>query len=379
VRPGRVRRILLLDLAAAGAAGLALLLGLGLPIAARGALGPPLLVALALGAALFAGAVAAVLLFRAVARPVNRLLSAAARLGADAPGGELPVLGPPGEPGGGLGRAAVAFERLAAALAEERRRLAAKVAELEASNRALLDARESLVRTEKLATVGRLASGIAHEVGNPLGAISGYAELARGRLEARAPAGEGPGAAGIEEARDMLARISGEARRIDAIVRDLLDFARPAALALGPVELRGPVDAALRLARVQPRFRAVEAQVEVPPGLPAVRADASRLAQVLLNLLLNAGDAMEGAGRVAIRASAGEGRVRLEVSDAGPGIPPEHLPRIFDPFFTTKAPGRGTGLGLAISHRIVESFGGEIAAANGPGGGAIFTVTLPLA
>jgi len=224
------------------------------------------------------------------------------------------------------------------------------------------------VRAERLATAGRLASGIAHEIGNPLGAITGYVELATDRL--------GAGDAGRAEAADFLARVGEEAQRIDRIVRDLLDLSRPAAAAHGPVELARPVDAALRLARVQPRFKAVDVELDLAPGLPPVLADERRLAQVFLNLFLNAGDAMGGGGKVRVSARADGAAVLVRVADTGPGVPPEHLPRVFEPFFTTKGAGQGTGLGLAISQGIVEAAGGELAAANAEGGGAVFSVRL---
>jgi C4-dicarboxylate-specific signal transduction histidine kinase len=110
-----------------------------------------------------------------------------------------------------------------------------------------------------------------------------------------------------------------------------------------------------------------------------VRADERRLAQVFLNLLLNAADAMEGRGPVTIDARAEGASVVVDVADRGPGIPPEHLPRVFEPFFSTKVPGRGTGLGLAVCHGIVSSFGGEIDAGNAAGGGALITLRLPAA
>ncbi len=356
--------MLLLDAAALGVAAAALWLGLGLPLAARGALGPRAVVALALAAALGVAAVAALLLARSVGAPLERLLAAAESLGRGA-AADLPVLEPPGEASGhGLSRASVAFERLAAALVAERARLAEKVAELERANADLVRARESLLRAERLATLGRLASGIAHEVGNPLGAITGYVELARDRLR------------GAQEVDDFLARIGNEAQRIDRIVRDLLDLARPGEAVLGAVDLAAPLEAALRLARVQARFRSVEVSLELPAALPRVVADERRLSQVFLNLLLNAGDAMDGAGRIRVDAALEGGRVAVRVADSGPGIAPGDLPRVFEPFFTTKGAGRGTGLGLAISQGIVESFGGELLAANAAGSGALFTLLL---
>ena len=358
--------MLLLDAAALGAAAAALWLGLGLPLAAGGAFGPKAVVALALVAAVGVAAVAALLLVRSVGTPVERLLEAAESLGRGA-AGDLPVLEPPGEASGhGLSRASVAFERLAAALVAERARLAQKVAELERANGDLVRARESLLRAERLATLGRLASGIAHEVGNPLGAITGYVELARDRLAAAASS----------ELDDFLARIGDEAQRIDGIVRDLLDLARPAEAVLGAVEIAVPLDAALRLARVQARFRSVEVALALPTALPRVVADERRLSQVFLNLLLNAGDAMGGMGGIRVEATADAGRVAVRVADSGPGIEPADLPRVFEPFFTTKGAGQGTGLGLAISQTLVESFGGEILAANGAAGGAVFTLLL---
>ncbi len=361
-----VRAFLLLNALALAAVAAVALLALGLPLAARHTLGAAALGAIAAVVALLVFTLAAALLFRGVARPLDRLLAAAARLGPaeGASRGELPIMGTPGEPGGfALTRAAVAFERLAIAFDEERGQLAAKVSELTDANRALAEARETLLRTEKLATIGRLAAGLAHEVGNPLGAVAGYVELARARL----PPDPHP------DLVDALARISTAAQRIDEIVRDLLDFARPSVPLLAPIDLAVAVDASIQLARVQPRFKHVEVELDACEGLPRVMADEHHLSQVLLNLLLNAGDAMGGAGQVRLVArTARDGCVVLAVEDSGPGILAADLPRVFDPFFTTKDPGEGTGLGLAISHRIMESFGGEIAARNGDGGGAVF-------
>ena len=361
-----VRNLLTLYALALSAVAVATLLVLGLPWAVRGGIRPGVLgaVAAVTGAAVLLAAVA--LLFRGIARPIDRLLDAAARLGPRqaAPAGDLPILGDPvGGRAAALERAAIAFERLMEALESERVRLAAKVDELTESNRALAEARESLVRTEKLATVGRLASGLAHEVGNPLGAVKGYLDLARTRL----PPAPNP------ELVEALDRIGAAAERIDRTLRELLDFARPTAPVLAPIEVSRVIDASVRLARVQARFKHVEVDVQLAPGLARVVADEHHLAQVLLNLLLNAGDATRGSGHVRITGAMGEaGRVTLTVEDDGPGFRAADLPRIFDPFFTTKDPGAGTGLGLAISHRIMESFGGEILASNGERGGARF-------
>ncbi|ABS24896.1 sensor histidine kinase [Anaeromyxobacter sp. Fw109-5] len=367
-----VRTVLLLDLAAAGAGAAAVTLAIGLPLAARGGLSPRALAVVVLVGGAAGVALGAALLFRAVARPVDRIVSAAERLGAGARADALPLLAPPGDAATerrGAAGAAVAFERLAGALSEERSRLAEKVSELERANGALLEARESLVRAERLATAGQLASGIAHEVGNPLGAITGYAELARSRLRDGSPPA-------LAQAAEFAERIAAETARIDRIVRDLLDLARPSAPVVRPIDVRGPLEAALRLARAQPRFRAVEVTEDLPAALPRALADEQRLAQVLLNLLLNAGDAMGGAGAARVRARAAGGFVELAVEDAGPGFDTADLSRVFEPFFTTKGAGQGTGLGLAICRSIVEALGGDIRAENAPGGGARVVVRL---
>jgi signal transduction histidine kinase len=360
----RLHTVLVLDAAAVAAVAVVLLVGLGLPLLAQRALSAEAVAVVVVLAASLATALGAALLMRTVAAPVDRILDAAARLSAD---GELPPLGE----GGGLAlpRAAVAFERVARALDEERRRLAAKVEELTRADLELGAAEASLARSERLATVGRLAAGLAHEIGNPLGAISGYVEIARARL----PPGADPDLVAA------VARIAEAAARIDRTIRDLLDFARPAPPHLAPLPLLGLVEATVRLARVQARFRQVEVEVVLPPEVPPVLADEHQLGQVLLNLLLNAGDAMRGQGRVRLGAVLDGGMVELRVADGGPGIAAQDLPRLFDPFFTTKEPGEGTGLGLAISLRIVESLGGTLAAENAPGGGALFRLRLPAA
>jgi signal transduction histidine kinase len=362
VRHGGVRILLLSAVAGIAAAVAAALLGLGLPLLAARALDAPRFALLVTVAALTVVGVGTFVLFRLVARPIERLLHAADRLGTAAPG-ELPPLG---DGAAGLSSAALAFERVAGALAVERAALARKVAELTEANAQLAQARESLLRTERLAAVGRLAAGLAHEVGNPLGAISGYAELARTRMPAGAP----------RELVEAVDRIAAAAARIDGTVRELLDFARPAAAPPQPVQLREVVEVAVGLARAQARFGGAEVAVEIPPELPRVMGTERQLTQLLLNLLLNAGDAMQGGGRVTVRARPTPGGVTIDVDDTGPGIPAENLSRIFDPFFTTKDVGHGTGLGLAVCHGIVTACGGEIGASDAPGGGARFTVRL---
>jgi signal transduction histidine kinase len=223
--------------------------------------------------------------------------------------------------------------------------------------------RDQMVAQEKLATVGRLSAGVAHEVGNPLAAVLGYLDL-------MLPDEKDP------ERRDMLERARKETDRIRVIIADLLDYSRPVAGEREPVDLREAVESSVSLLRPQARFRGVEVRDEIPADLPRASASASRLTQVLVNLLLNAADAMAGAGSIHLSARADESWLTLVVRDTGPGVPAADRGRIFDPFFTTKEPGAGTGLGLAISRSIVEAMGGQLTLEDSPSG-ATFSVRLP--
>ncbi|MGZ6123879.1 MAG: sensor histidine kinase, partial [Myxococcales bacterium] len=227
---------------------------------------------------------------------------------------------------------------------------------LEAANQELREAREDLARSERLATVGRLAAGVAHEVGNPVAALIGYAALMRERIA------QGKDVAGYAE------RVEREAARIDRILRDLLDLARPPA-ALQPVDLRRTLEAARSF--VASQHDRLTLETALPADLPPVRGDEHYLSQVFLNLLSNA--ARAGASRVRVSARAADGSVLVEVEDDGEGIPADALPRLFEPFVTTAAPGHGSGLGLALCHASMERFGGAISARNREGvHGAVF-------
>jgi signal transduction histidine kinase len=226
----------------------------------------------------------------------------------------------------------------------------------------LLDAQGALVRAEKLASVGRLAAGVAHEVGNPLAAIGNYVEVLRRK--------------GADPA--IVEALERETDRIDGIVRSLLDYARPRADRHEPVDLARLAHAAVELLQRQGVLRDLALTVDVAADTPSVPGDRSALEQVLVNLLLNAADAAGAGGRVRLVVSRdAAGAAELVVADSGPGVPPEDAARIFDPFFTTKDPGRGTGLGLAIVARTVEDHGGRIRVERAAEGGAAFALTLP--
>jgi signal transduction histidine kinase len=225
----------------------------------------------------------------------------------------------------------------------------------------LLDAQSALVRAEKLATVGRLGAGIAHEVGNPLAAIGNYLEVLRRR--------------GVDP--EIVAAMGREAGRIDAIVRGLLDYARPRTVPREPVDVGALAMGAVELLRVQGVLKDDSVAVEADPATPLVAGDPVALEQVLVNLLLNAVDAAGDGGRVRVRTGPSQGGAEVVVTDSGPGVREADAARIFEPFFTTKEPGRGTGLGLAIVQRVVEDHGGRVSVRRGPAGGAEFTVLFP--
>jgi len=229
-----------------------------------------------------------------------------------------------------------------------------------------------LLQTEKMAALGQLVSGIAHELNNPLTSIQGYAQLLLGRRSASDRAG------------DAL-RISQEAERAGRIVKNLLLFSRETKSERRAVHLNDVIERTLSLRAYELKLENIEVELALDPGLPQTLADAAQLQQVVLNLIVNAEQAIVAGreeetcnGRILIRTRrlAGD-RLAMEVSDDGPGISPEIVARIFDPFFTTKPPGVGTGLGLSIVYGIVQEHGGEVSVDSLQGCGATLTVELP--
>ena len=252
-----------------------------------------------------------------------------------------------------IGRLEASFEQMAVRLMESQDELKDKMISLE-------QAQNDLIRSEKLASVGRLAAGLAHELGNPLGAVLGFVHLLRDMDLAP------------EDKADFLNRMESELVRMDGIIRSLLDFARRRPEETGPVDLNRVVTRALNLSSVQKWFSGLDVQIFLHDNLPSVRGEEGRLTQVVLNLIANAGQAMNGRGKLTLATGRASEEVFLTVADTGPGISDDDMRRLFEPFFTTKDPGQGTGLGLSVSLSIIEQFGGGIKVVNRPEGGAVF-------
>ncbi|MBD3162214.1 MAG: hypothetical protein GF346_07825 [Candidatus Eisenbacteria bacterium] len=230
------------------------------------------------------------------------------------------------------------------------------------------DTRERIHRTEELATIGHLAAGIAHEINNPLGGILLYGNLLVETTDADDPR------------RANMEKIVAQATRAQRIVQGLLDFSRQSPATKERVDLNRVVSGVLELMESHPRLQNVRIRREADPDPLLVDIDVSKIQQVLVNVIVNALEAMESGGNLTIRSGGSErkGYCRVAVTDTGPGIAPEHLSRLFEPFFTTKEVGRGIGLGLAISYGIVQDHGGDIEVQSGPGG-TTFRILLPAA
>jgi two-component system NtrC family sensor kinase len=252
-------------------------------------------------------------------------------------------------------------------LDKDRQKIEEQLHELTSTNTLLRTAKEQLALSEKLATVGTLAAGIAHEIGNPMAVLQGYSELLadkdlseKNRLEY---------AQAVEDA----------VQKVSTIIRDLLEFARPVDQSDDTCDVNVAVQRAMNLVAHQPSFRSIDMDLNSPETPLFARINSGRLEQVVLNLLLNASHASPKGSKVQLVTRKVERCVFLDISDTGQGISPAIQSQIFDPFFTTKEPGAGTGLGLSICHNIVTGFGGDISMESVEGEGTTFRIKLPQA
>jgi two-component system NtrC family sensor kinase len=243
---------------------------------------------------------------------------------------------------------------------------------VEEKTRQLSGAQEEMLRVERMASIGKLAAVVAHEINNPLAGILTYSKLLKKRLSREAK----PDPENIS----MLDLMESESRRCGEIVKNLMTFARPTSMNREPADLNAVIDRCVRLVQHQLDLKNIELHVEIDKSLPSVRCDIGQIEQVILALVMNAIDALYSGGNLTLRSRKGPApdEVQLEVRDDGVGMPPEVLANMFEPFFTTKEHGRGLGLGLAISRNIVDRHGGRIEVASEPGRGTAFTITLPL-
>ena len=266
-------------------------------------------------------------------------------------------------------------------ISEDKDRLQKTVKSLETANFDLKRAQEDIIRAEKLASVGRLSSGIAHEIGNPVSIIIGYLELIKKNN------------INDEERREFIDRAENEIDRINNLIRQLLDFSRPLDIGLKAVSVHEIINDIAKALKIQPILANINLNLNLAANIDTVMADPDQLRQVFLNLIINAADAINSInnksdGKIIIKsesissrdenAGVNPAKLNIEIIDNGPGISEENLNNIFDPFFTTKEPGKGTGLGLSVCFMIIDKLGGNIKATSKQGKGTTITITLPL-
>jgi two-component system NtrC family sensor kinase len=225
-----------------------------------------------------------------------------------------------------------------------------------------------LLQAEKMASLGKLAAGVAHQINNPLGGITLFAKLMLEDYD-------------LEEAiRNDLQRILDDAERCRDTVKELLEFTRQTRHLMQPYDLNEAISRTLFLFEDQSLFHNIAIEKQLGDNLPPIQADIQQLNHLFMNIIHNAAQAMEGEGKLTVSTFQVSDKkdICIEISDSGPGIPPDILPHIFEPFFTTKEEGEGTGLGLSLAYGIVENHKGQITARNKPDGGAVFTITFPV-
>ena len=282
-----------------------------------------------------------------VLRPIGRIITMSHRVVE----GDLSArvgIRPPGE----MGVLCQAIDAMADAVAQREEALKAATS-------------RHIKRTEKLASIGRLSAGIAHEINNPLTGVLTFAHLLRQKSNMG------------EEDRQDLEVIINETTRVGEIVRGLLDFARERPSMQQPLDINHVIQQTMRLIRSQKQLERIVIREDLAEGLPRIKGDENQLQQVLLNLFLNACEAMPNGGTLTISTLGRDGKVLVYVADTGSGIKEEHVDEIFEPFFSTKPVGKGTGLGLSVSYGIVEQHGGTLEVQSEEGKGTTLTIVLP--
>jgi signal transduction histidine kinase len=282
---------------------------------------------------------------------------------------------------GELNKLSTALNEMMAKISRDKEQLRQNVLALEKANEDLRQAQREVIRAEKLASVGRLSAGIAHEIGNPIGIILGYLDLLKSKNQLP------------EEGIDYIERAESEVQRINSIIRQLLNLSRPLKGEPMIVSVHQLLQEMVHTVTIQPLMSNISFQLALEAESDLVLADPDHLRQVFLNLLINAADAISAA----MREQSGQIRIssqvvndfadqhwprrrmlKIMIADDGQGIAEEHLSTIFDPFYTTKDPGKGTGLGLSVSLTIIHQLGGSITADSTRGTGTTMTVHLPL-
>jgi signal transduction histidine kinase len=304
------------------------------------------------------------ILSRRIVRPVHELINTTEKIGA----GRFPESAEIGSVKE-INQLYSALRVMYGEIEDGKRKLRDKIMELEETNAELRLTQKELIATEKLASLGQLSAGIAHEIGNPLSAIKGYAEVLRR-------------ASGMDDSKrgEILGDIMREVGRVDRIIRTLLDYSRPRKSSSQLVSVNEVIKDTAEIIMSQGALKGIGLTLELSEDTPEIIADTGQLSQVIVNLLLNSRDAVGEGGEIVISTArdAGPGAV-ICVRDNGEGISKEIIGRIFDPFFTTKDPGHGTGLGLSVSARIVETFEGVIEVESEEGSGSLFRIIFPAA
>ncbi len=287
------------------------------------------------------------LIVRAFSRPLQRITVAAVQVTKGEYGTEVDLRKSNDE----IGLLAESFNEMS-------RKMASDIEQLRQLN-------EQLIRTEKLAAMGTLSAGVAHEVNNPLASISSLIQMMKAKQNVD------------DDTREKLKLISTQITRITQVTKDMMDFARVRPAAKSLVDVNEIINSSLRLASFDKSFQKLNLNKDLTGNLPPVFADTDQLQQVFLNLFLNARDAMLDGGEIFVKTSLIGDYLKIEIKDSGFGIKKEDLKKIFDPFYTTKQTGKGTGLGLAVCYGIVTAHGGKIEVSTDNGKGALFTIYLP--